>query len=76
MTARKAARIWSSGVGEAMDSPAGRALQIALVVLGLAGLALLAARRRWWELSALALRSCWSPPSVQSHWPPPAATRS
>ncbi|MGA8747121.1 MAG: glycosyltransferase family 39 protein [Solirubrobacterales bacterium] len=55
MTARKAARIWSSGVGEAMDSPAGRALQIALVVLGLAGLALLAARRRWWELSALAL---------------------
>ena len=54
MTARKAARIWSSGVGEAMDSPAGRAVQILLVLLGLVGLGLLALRRRWWELSALA----------------------
>jgi Dolichyl-phosphate-mannose-protein mannosyltransferase len=54
MTARKAARIWSSGVGEAMDSPAGRAVQILLVVLGLAGLGFLALCRRWWELSALA----------------------
>ena len=54
MTARKAARIWSSGVGEAMDSPAGRAVQILLVLLGLAGLGLLGLRRRWWELSALA----------------------
>ncbi len=54
MTARKAARIWSSGVGEAMDSPAGRAVQILLVLLGLAGLGLLVVRRRWWELSALA----------------------
>ena len=53
MTARKAARIWSSGVGEAMDSPAGRACQILLVLLGLAGLGLLALRRRWWELSVL-----------------------
>ncbi len=50
MTARKAARIWSSGVGEAMDSPAGRAVQILLVVAGLVGLGLLAARGRWWEL--------------------------
>lgn len=54
MTARKAARIWSSGVGEAMDSPTGRAVQILLVALGLVGLGLLALRRRWWELSAMA----------------------
>lgn len=54
MTARKVGRMWSSGVGEAMSSTAGRAVQILLVVLGLAGLVLLGLRRRWWELIALA----------------------
>ncbi len=55
MTVRKVGRMWSSGVGEAMSSGAGRALQVALVLLGLAGLALLGLRRRWWELVALAI---------------------
>ena len=54
MTARKAARIWSSGVGEAMSSTAGRAVQILLVALGLAGFVLLGLRRRWWDLVVLA----------------------
>jgi 4-amino-4-deoxy-L-arabinose transferase-like glycosyltransferase len=53
MTARKVGRMWSSGVGEAMDTAAGRAVQILLVFLGLAGLALLALRRHWWEFIAL-----------------------
>ncbi|HEU5254209.1 MAG TPA: glycosyltransferase family 39 protein [Solirubrobacterales bacterium] len=55
MTVRKVGRMWSSGVGEAMSSTAGRAVQILLVALGLAGLALLGLRRRWWELITLAL---------------------
>lgn len=54
MTARKVARMWSSGVGEAMSSTAGRLIQVALVLLGLAGFALLGLRRRWWELVVLA----------------------
>ncbi|HEX3735121.1 MAG TPA: glycosyltransferase family 39 protein [Solirubrobacterales bacterium] len=54
MTVRKVGRMWSSGVGEAMSSGLGRALQILLVALGLAGLVLLALRRSWWELVALA----------------------
>jgi len=54
MTARKVGRMWSSGVGEAMDTIAGRAIQVALVLLGLAGFALLALRRRWWDLVVLA----------------------
>ncbi len=54
MTARKVGRMWSSGVGEAMDSTAGRVVQILLVALGLAGFVLLGLRRRWWELVALA----------------------
>jgi len=54
MTARKVGRMWSSGVGEAMDSTPGRAVQILLVALGLAGFALLGLRRRWWELVVLA----------------------
>jgi 4-amino-4-deoxy-L-arabinose transferase-like glycosyltransferase len=53
MTARKVGRMWSSGVGEAMDATAGRVVQLLLVFAGLAGLALLALRRRWWELVAL-----------------------
>jgi 4-amino-4-deoxy-L-arabinose transferase-like glycosyltransferase len=47
MTARKVWRMWSSGVGEAMSSTAGRVIQVILVIAGLAGLALLACRRRW-----------------------------
>jgi 4-amino-4-deoxy-L-arabinose transferase-like glycosyltransferase len=53
MTARKVGRMWSSGVGEFMDSGLGRALQIILVLLGIAGLVLLAFRRRWWETLCL-----------------------
>ncbi len=54
MTARKVGRMWSSGVGEAMSSGLGRAAQILIVVLGLAGFVLLGLRRSWWELVALA----------------------
>jgi 4-amino-4-deoxy-L-arabinose transferase-like glycosyltransferase len=54
MTVRKVGRMWSSGVGEAMSSTAGRAAQVLLVLLGLAGFALLGLRRRWWELVVLA----------------------
>jgi hypothetical protein len=54
MTARKVGRMWSSGVGAAMSSDAGRAVQILLVALALAGFVLLGLRRRWWELVALA----------------------
>jgi 4-amino-4-deoxy-L-arabinose transferase-like glycosyltransferase len=54
MTVRKVGRMWSSGVGEAMSSGVGQALQILLVALGLAGAVLLALRRSWWELVALA----------------------
>ncbi|HEX5714173.1 MAG TPA: glycosyltransferase family 39 protein [Solirubrobacterales bacterium] len=54
MTARKVGRMWSSGVGEAMSSTPGRAVQILLVALGLAGFVLLGLRRCWWELVALA----------------------
>jgi 4-amino-4-deoxy-L-arabinose transferase-like glycosyltransferase len=54
MTVRKVGRMWSSGVGEAMSSGLGRAIQVLLVALGLAGFVLLGLRRRWWELVALA----------------------
>jgi 4-amino-4-deoxy-L-arabinose transferase-like glycosyltransferase len=54
MTARKVGRMWSSGVGEAMSGGVGRAVQILLVALGLAGFVLLGLRRRWWDLVALA----------------------
>jgi 4-amino-4-deoxy-L-arabinose transferase-like glycosyltransferase len=54
MTARKIGRMWSSGVGEFMDSGAGRAIQIVLVLLGIAGLVLLGFARRWWEALCLA----------------------
>jgi hypothetical protein len=46
--------MWSSGIGEAMESTAGRALQILIVLLALAGLGVLAWGRRWWELVAMA----------------------
>jgi 4-amino-4-deoxy-L-arabinose transferase-like glycosyltransferase len=55
MTARKVGRMWSSGVGEAMSTTAGRGVQILLVALGLAGILLLARWRCWWELVALAI---------------------
>jgi 4-amino-4-deoxy-L-arabinose transferase-like glycosyltransferase len=55
MTVRKVWRMWSGGPGEAMGSAAGRAAQLLIVALGLAGLALLARRRRWWELVAMAI---------------------
>lgn len=54
MTARKVWRMWSGGVGEAMSAPAGRLAQVLLVLLGLAGLGVLALRRRRWEALALA----------------------
>jgi Dolichyl-phosphate-mannose-protein mannosyltransferase len=54
MTARKVGRMWSSGVGEAMSGTPGRAVQLLLVALGLVGLVLLAMRRRWLELAAMA----------------------
>jgi 4-amino-4-deoxy-L-arabinose transferase-like glycosyltransferase len=54
MTVRKTWRMWSSGIGEAMESTAGRVIQVVIVVLALAGLGVLAWRRRWWELVAMA----------------------
>jgi 4-amino-4-deoxy-L-arabinose transferase-like glycosyltransferase len=54
MTARKVWRMWSGGVGEAMSSTAGRTIQVMLVLLALAGLVVLAWRRWWWELVAMA----------------------
>ena len=54
MTVRKVWRMWSAGIGEAMESSAGRAVQVLLVLLGLAGLGVLGMRRRWWELVAMA----------------------
>ncbi len=54
MTARKIGRMWSSGVGSFMSTTLGRAIQIVLVSLGIAGLVLLALRRRWWETLCLA----------------------
>jgi hypothetical protein len=54
MTVRKVWRMWSSGIGEAMSSTTGRVVQVVIVLLGLGGLAVLAARRRWWDLVAMA----------------------
>jgi len=54
MTVRKVWRMWSGGIGEAMSSAAGRTVQVLIVLLGLTGLALLAMRRRWWDLVAMA----------------------
>jgi hypothetical protein len=54
MTARKVGRMWSSGVGEFMSTTPGRVIQIALVLLGIAGLVLLGFARRWWETLCLA----------------------
>jgi 4-amino-4-deoxy-L-arabinose transferase-like glycosyltransferase len=54
MTARKTWRMWSAGIGEAMESSIGRAIQVLIVALALAGLGVLAWRRWWWELVAMA----------------------
>jgi 4-amino-4-deoxy-L-arabinose transferase-like glycosyltransferase len=54
MTVRKTWRMWSAGIGEAMESNAGRVLQTLIFALGLAGLGVLGWRRRWWELIAMA----------------------
>ncbi len=54
MTVRKTWRMWSAGIGEAMESGAGRVMQTLIVVLGLTGLGVLAWRRRWWETIAMA----------------------
>jgi 4-amino-4-deoxy-L-arabinose transferase-like glycosyltransferase len=54
MTVRKAWRMWSAGIGEAMESTAGRVIQTLIVALALAGLIVLAWRRWWWELAAMA----------------------
>jgi len=54
MTVRKVWRMWSGGVGEAMSATAGRVVQVLIVLLGIAGLGVLGARRRWWDLVAMA----------------------
>jgi 4-amino-4-deoxy-L-arabinose transferase-like glycosyltransferase len=72
MTVRKVGRMWSSGVGEFMSTTLGRVLQVALVLLGIAGLVLLGFRRR----CASPPRSCSSLWSARSASPPRAATRS
>ena len=55
MTVRKVWRMWSGGVGEAMSSTAGRAVQVLIVAAGpWPASALLAWRRWWWELVAMA----------------------
>ena len=54
MTVRKVWRMWSAGIGEAISSTAGRIAQLLLVLLGLVGLGVLATRRRWWDLVAIA----------------------
>jgi 4-amino-4-deoxy-L-arabinose transferase-like glycosyltransferase len=54
MTVRKAWRMWSAGIGEAMEGSAGRVIQTLLVALALVGLGVLAWRRRWWELASMA----------------------
>ena len=47
MIFEKGFRMWSSGVGGAMSSPAGRAIQLVLVAFGLAGAIVLGRARRW-----------------------------
>src|SRR6202012_3193295 len=54
MTVRKDGRMWFSGVGAFMSATLGQAIQIALVLLGRAGLVLLGLGRRWWETLCLA----------------------
>jgi Dolichyl-phosphate-mannose-protein mannosyltransferase len=51
MTVRKVGRMWGTGVGEAMSSTLGATIQKLLVLAGLAGLIMLAWRRRWEAIS-------------------------
>jgi hypothetical protein len=55
MTVRKVWRMWSSGVGEVMESTAGRVVQVVIDLLALAGFAILLARRRLLEAAVLAV---------------------
>ena len=55
MTVRKTWRMWSSGVGEAMKSTPGRVVQVIVVVLALAGFAVLIGRRRFIEAAVFAI---------------------
>jgi 4-amino-4-deoxy-L-arabinose transferase-like glycosyltransferase len=55
MTVRKVWRMWSSGVGEAMESTPGRVAQVIVVLLALGGFAVLLARRRILEVVVFAL---------------------
>ena len=55
MTVRKVWRMWSSGVGEAMKSTPGRVVQVIVVVLALAGFAVLFVRRRFLEAVVFAV---------------------
>lgn len=54
MTVRKVWRMWGTGIGDATSSPIGALIQKGLVLAGLAGLLLLAWRRRW-EAIAMAI---------------------
>jgi 4-amino-4-deoxy-L-arabinose transferase-like glycosyltransferase len=54
MTVRKVWRMWSAGIGEAMESGVGHVIQVLLVLLSLVGLAMLGLRRRWWEVVVMA----------------------
>lgn len=55
MTVRKVWRMWSSGVGEAMESTPGRIMQVIVVLLSLAGLGVLLGRRRRLEAVVFAV---------------------
>ena len=55
MLVRKTGRMWDQGVGPTMNSSLGRLAQRLAVLLGLAGLIVLAVRRRWWETAAFAI---------------------
>jgi Dolichyl-phosphate-mannose-protein mannosyltransferase len=46
MLARKVGRMWSTGVGSAMSSTAGKIVQLTVIALGLIGLAIVWGRRR------------------------------
>jgi hypothetical protein len=55
MTVRKVWRMWSSGVGEALESTPGRVVQVIVVALGLAGFGVLLGRRRYLEAIVFAV---------------------
>ncbi len=55
MTVRKVWRMWSSGVGEVMESTPGRVVQVVIDLLALAGFAILLAQRRWLETALFAV---------------------